>query len=40
MATLYGKLAKASLLGEGQDEGVLQNIQPDGKSQRLFLRGS
>jgi hypothetical protein len=23
MATLYGKLAKASLLGEGQDEGGL-----------------
>jgi hypothetical protein len=27
MTTFYGKLAKASLLGEGQDEGVLKSFR-------------
>jgi hypothetical protein len=29
MATLRGNLAKARLLGEGQDEGVLIRTQPN-----------
>jgi hypothetical protein len=29
MATYRGKLAKASLLGEGQDEGVFGSVQED-----------